>query len=86
MHQGQVVAFSGSTGESTGPHLHYEIRINKQQVNPLLVKVAHGRALAGRDLHSFLNERIHVDLELASMPLEGKVADSAASDLRAAKD
>jgi murein DD-endopeptidase MepM/ murein hydrolase activator NlpD len=86
VHQGQVVAFSGSTGESTGPHLHYEIRINKQQVNPLLVKVAHGRALAGRDLHSFLNERIHVDLELASMPLEGKVADSAASDLRAAKD
>jgi murein DD-endopeptidase MepM/ murein hydrolase activator NlpD len=86
VHQGQIVAFSGSTGESTGPHLHYEIRINKQQVNPLQVKVAHGRALAGHDLRGFLNERIHVDLELASMPLEGKVADSAASDLRAAKD
>jgi murein DD-endopeptidase MepM/ murein hydrolase activator NlpD len=84
--QGQVVAFSGSTGESTGPHLHYEIRINKQQVNPLLVKVATGRRLAGHDLRDFTSQRIHVDLDLASMPLEGKVADSAATDLRAAKD
>ena len=86
VHQGQIVAFSGSTGESTGPHLHYEIRINKQQVNPLSVKVATGRMLAGRDLRDFLNERIHVDLELASMPLEGKVAGSVSADLRAAKD
>jgi murein DD-endopeptidase MepM/ murein hydrolase activator NlpD len=84
--QGQVVAFSGSTGESTGPHLHYEIRINKQQVNPLLVKVATGRRLAGHDLRDFTSQRLHVDLKLASMPLEGKVADSAATDLRAAKD
>jgi murein DD-endopeptidase MepM/ murein hydrolase activator NlpD len=84
--QGQIVAFSGSTGESTGPHLHYEIRINKVQVNPLSVKVATGRRLAGRDLRDFTSQRLHIDLQLASMPLEGKVADSAASDLRAAKD
>jgi murein DD-endopeptidase MepM/ murein hydrolase activator NlpD len=84
--QGQVVAFSGSTGDSTGPHLHYEIRINKVQVNPLTVKVATGRMLAGRELRDFLNQRIHVDLELASMPLEGKVAGSVSADLRAAKD
>ena len=86
MRQGQEVALSGSTGESTGPHLHYEIRINKEQVNPLKVKIATGRLLSGHDLRDFLNQRIHVDLDLASMPLEGKVADSAATDLRAAKD
>lgn len=85
VHQGQVVAFSGNTGMSTGPHLHYEIRINKVQVNPLTVKVARGRLLSGRDRQDFLLQRIHVDTELASLPLESKVADTA-NDLRAAKD
>jgi murein DD-endopeptidase MepM/ murein hydrolase activator NlpD len=85
VHQGQVVAFSGNTGMSTGPHLHYEIRINKVQVNPLTVKVARGRILAGKDRREFLAERMHVDGELASLPLESKIAETA-NDLRATKD
>jgi murein DD-endopeptidase MepM/ murein hydrolase activator NlpD len=83
--QGQVIAFSGATGMATGPHLHYEIQINGKQVNPATVKVARGRILAGRELVNFQLQRLHVDNELAGMPLETKLADTA-NDLRAAKD
>lgn len=82
--QGQVVAYSGATGMATGPHLHYEIRVNEIQVNPLTVKVATGRHLSGPELRNFLADRLGVDEQLAAMPLETKLAD-AASDLRAAK-
>jgi len=84
--QGQVVAYSGNTGLTTGPHLHYEVRIDGQQVNPMTVKVAHGRQLAGRELKSFRSDRAQVDDRLASMPLETKVAVNASTDLRATKD
>lgn len=82
--QAQLVAFSGMTGIATGPHLHYEIRVNNQQVNPLKVKMADGRKLAGRDLRKFLDTRLHLDAEMAATKLETKVADNS-SDLRQAK-
>ncbi len=72
--QAQVIARSGMTGIATGPHLHYEIRQNNVQVNPLKVKVASGRKLGGADLRKFLAERSRIDAKMASAKLETKVA------------
>jgi murein DD-endopeptidase MepM/ murein hydrolase activator NlpD len=82
--QGQVFGFSGMTGLATGPHLHYEIRVNNSQVNPLTVRIAEGRLLGGRELRDFLDQRLKTDATIAALPLETKVADIS-TDLRQAK-
>ncbi len=82
--QGEIVAFSGNTGLTTGPHLHYEIYEHGSQINPLTLKMAQGRTLAGRELASFVEKRLKIDEILASMPLETKVSDIS-TDLRQAR-
>ena len=56
VNQGDVIGFVGSTGRSTGPHLHYEIIHRNKQINPLTLKLPSGKILKGKELNRFVNE------------------------------
>jgi murein DD-endopeptidase MepM/ murein hydrolase activator NlpD len=64
--QGQVVAYVGSTGLATGPHLHYEVWLKGERVNPIGAKVPQGTILGGSELASFKSQKSRIDRMLAA--------------------
>ena len=77
--QGQVIGYVGSSGVSTGAHLHYEVLRDGRQINPKKIRLPEGPKLSGETLASFRETREEIIRQLAALPLARDVAGEQAS-------
>ena len=74
--QGQIIGYVGSTGLSSGPHVHYEVLINNSFVDPNSIQVPRERQLEGRLLAEFKRERLRIDELMRRNPVSTRLANA----------